>query len=61
MVETATFTAATVTVAFADLVGSATLVAVTVTLPAEDGAVRVADVPFATIVPPLVVHVTPVF
>jgi hypothetical protein len=47
--------AATVMVAVADFVASATLVAVTVTVPAEVGAV---STPVAEIVPALVFHVT---
>lgn len=51
----------TVTVADADLLASAELVAVTVTVPPVAGAVRTALLPFPAIVPAEALHVTDVF
>jgi hypothetical protein len=53
--------AVTVTVAVPDSFGSSTLVAVIVYVPATFGAVYVAALPLAAMVPPSAVHVTLVF
>ncbi len=55
---TATSTAVTSIAAVADLVGSATLVAVAVYEPGTAGAVYVTTLPVPVIVPPLTLHVT---